>query len=87
MFKLTSSYPPAREEERVGAPAQGPFCRDPVDPVDPLDPVDPVDRLDPLETLAWEKVMFRLSKTMIFSAKDSKTLGVSHLFMLVARRV
>ena len=30
----------------VGAPAQGPFCRDP---------------LDPLETLAWEKVVIRLS--------------------------
>ena len=44
----------AREEERVGAAAQGPFCRDPVDPVDPLDP------------LAWKKVVFRLSKTMIF---------------------
>ena len=53
-----------REEERVGAPAQGPFCRDPLDPLDLLDPVDP---LDLLETLAWEKVVFRLSTTMIFT--------------------
>ena len=61
MFKLTSSYPPAREEERVGASAQGPFCRDPLDPVDPL------------ETLAWGKVVFRLSKTIVFRQQKKAT--------------
>ena len=47
-------------------PAQGPFCRDPLDLVDALDPVDP------LETLAWEKVVFRLSKTMYFPVKTQQ---------------
>ena len=45
-------------EGRVGAPAQGPFCDDPLDPVDPLDP------------LAWEKVWFRLRETMLFDKKS-----------------
>ena len=47
---------------------------DPVDPLDPLDPVDPVDPLDPLEKLAWEKVVFRLSKTTISSKNQQKRL-------------
>ena len=42
-------------EGRVGAPAQGPFRRDPLDPLDPVDP------------RAWEKVWFRLRKTLLFA--------------------
>ena len=30
-----------------------------------MDPLDPPDRMDPLATLVWEKVVFRVSKTMI----------------------
>ena len=55
--------------------------------MDPVDSVDPLDPLDPLETLAWEKVVFRLSKTLISLQKNSKTHGVSDFFMLLARNV
>ena len=47
-----------------------------------------MDPVDPLETLAWEKVLFRLSKTMISrQQKSSRTLRVSHFCMLLARKV
>ena len=70
---LNSRHPTPGEEERVGAPAQGPFCRDPLDPVDTLDLVDP---LDPVDPLAWEKVVFRLSKTII-SRQQKQRFGMN----------
>ena len=49
-------------EGRVRAPAQGPFPRDPLDPLDPVDPRDPV---------AWEKVWFGLSQTILLGGKKA----------------
>ena len=45
--------------------------------MDPLDLPDPLDPVDPLETLAWEKVVFRLSKTIVSLQKNVK-LSESH---------
>ena len=48
--------------------------------MDPLDPLDPVDPLDLLETLAWENVVFRLSKTMISLQKKQQRAWSVTLF-------